>query len=111
MSLLIDAIRDGMAKEHEDPAMVQLGELLTDWVTRNQAGERNVGNKTLSGAMSAMRTEAQKRQKGGCGCVSDTEGLKIALGYFGVSDGNAATAPARLAAVDALDLDTLLGKL
>ena len=111
MSLLIDAIRDGLAKEHEDPAMAQLGELLTDWVTRNHAGERDVGNKTLSGAMGAMRTEAQKRQKGGCGCVSDADGLKIALGYFGVADGNAATAPAIPDADDALDLDTLLGKL
>jgi len=111
MSLLIDAIRDGMAKEHEDPAMAQLGELLTDWVTRNHAGERDVGNKTLSGAMGAMRTEAQKRQKGGCGCVSDAEGLKIALGYFDITGEGTASAPARPAADDALDLDTLLGKL
>lgn len=107
MSLLIDAIRDGMAKEHGDPAMVQLGDLLTDWVTQHQAGDRDVGSKTLSGAMGALRSEAQKRQKGGCGCVSDAEGLKIALGYFGV----AAEEPASPKAADALDLDALLGKL
>lgn len=109
MSLWIDAIRDGMAKEHEDPAMAQLGELLTDWTTQHQAGERDIGNKTLSGAMSAMRTEAQKRQKGGCGCVSDAEGLKIALGYFGVAGGESAAVSVK--PTDALDLDTLLGKL
>lgn len=111
MSLLIDAIRDGMAKEHGDPAMVQLGDLLTDWVTQHQAGDRDVGNKTLSGAMSALRAEAQKRQKGGCGCVSDAEGLKLALGYFGVAGEGLATAPTRPATDDALDLDALLGKL
>jgi len=107
MSLLIDAIRDGMAKEHADPAIVQLGDLLTDWVTRNHSGDRDIGSKTLSGAMSALRSEAQKRQKGGCGCVSDAEGLKLALGYFDV----AAEEPASPKAADVLDLDALLGKL
>ena len=58
-----------------------------------------------------MRTEAQKRQKGGCGCVSDADGLKIALGYFGITGEGTASAPARPTAADALDLDTLLGKL
>ena len=111
MSLLIDAIRDGMAKEHTDPAMVQLGDLLTDWATQHQAGDRDVGSKTLSGAMGALRTEAQKRQKGGCGCVSDAEGLKLALGYFGITGEALTTAPTSTKVADALDLDELLGKL
>lgn len=109
MTMIIDAIRDGMAKEHNNQPMLQLGELLSNWILQHNAGEKDAGDKTLTGAMNAVRDEAKKHQSGGCACVSDTDALTIALRYFRIDNAGAAAPAAKLKA-DALDLDALLGE-
>ncbi len=46
------------------------------------------GKKTLCGALKAIEDFARKNKKPGqnCACVSDTEGLRIAKEYFGLSE-------------------------
>ncbi len=101
---LIDAIRDGMAANAGNKPLCLLGDLLTGWIMKNQrlAAGAKVGQKTLKGAMDAVRDEAKKHQTGNCGIVSDQDALKIALTYFGIR--HESKAPA-----DPLDLDALLG--
>jgi hypothetical protein len=103
MSKMIDTIRDGMAKAHDDPAMICLGDMLTDWVHANpNAGETEAGDRTLDGAMSAIREEARKHQGKGVGVVSDADALKIALKYYGIDT-------TKRKPVSTLDIDALLG--
>lgn len=118
MSMMIDAIRDGMAKNAGNNALSQLGELLTSWAMQHTAeAGQEVGTKTLEGAMGAVRDEAKKQQTGGYACISDAVALKIALVYFGQSADGITVAGAVYAAgdaadadpEDALDLDALLG--
>ncbi|NLV59214.1 MAG: hypothetical protein GXY67_10675 [Clostridiales bacterium] len=50
MANIMDAIRDGMAKEHTSRAMQVLGELLTEWLLKHpEQAEKDAGTKTLSG--------------------------------------------------------------
>ena len=116
MANIMDAIRDGMAKEHTSRAMQVLGELLTEWLLKHpEQAEKDAGTKTLSGAMGAIREEARKQTKqqgGNVGVVDDQEGLRIALEFLGVASGEAAVAdlrPSPAQAVDELDIDALLG--
>ncbi len=104
MSMLIDAIRDGMAKT-ENPATHYLGELLTAWTIAHPGSDTTeVGDKTLDAAMDKMRDKASKEQKNGRAVFSDADGMRIALEYFGIKE-DAPPAPKH----DALDLDALLG--
>lgn len=115
MSMLIDIVRDGMAKDGSRAIKV-LGDLLTEWLLENPViAEMDAGQKTLSGAMEAIK-DAARKQGGSWGVVDDREGLRIALAYLGVDSKMAgdsaptprATAPA--ARMDGeLDLDALLG--
>ena len=107
MSKLIDMIRDGMAKANGNPALEQLGEQMSDWVLAHGAGDTDAGNKTLAGAMDAVKAEAQKNQKNGCAYVTDAEALRIALKYAGIEAG---AKPSASLPVDDLDLDALLGE-
>ena len=104
MSSLMDAVRDGMAANTENKSLCLLGDLLTDWMLKNQrhAAAATTDGKTLKGAMDAVRDEAKKHQTGNCGIVSDQDALQIALGYFGIKQESKAPA-------DTLDLDALLG--
>ena len=116
MSMMIDMIRDGMAASHDDAGMQLLGGLLTEWMLARpgQAGA-DAGDKTLKGALGAMRREAEKVKKGNCAVISDAEGLRIALAYlYGAGaakdaagiGGESAKPPADEWA--ALDLDALM---
>ncbi|MDF2591377.1 MAG: hypothetical protein K0S75_843 [Clostridia bacterium] len=42
------------------------------------------GNKSIKGAMEAMKAEARKIQKDGCGVLTDDEGFAIVLEYFDI---------------------------
>ncbi len=112
MSKLIDMIRDGMAKANGNPALEQLGELMSDWVLAHGAVDTDAGNKTLAGAMDAVKAEAQKHQKNGYACMTDAEVLRIALKYAGIEAGiSSASFHAEVELpVDDLDLDALLGE-
>lgn len=115
MSMLIDIVRDGMAKDGSRAIKV-LGDLLTEWLlARPELAELEGGEKTLAGAMDAIK-DAARKQGGSWGVVDDQEGLRIALAYLGADTKTAgdsaptprATAPA--ARMDGeLDLDALLG--
>lgn len=113
MPMVIDIVRDGMATG-QGRSLSVLGELLTDWLLLHKAeAEKTVEGKTLSGALQAIM-EAARKQGGRWGVVDDQEGLRIALGYFGVTSPED-TAPTghTIRSVppvpDALDLDALLG--
>lgn len=115
MSMLIDIVRDGMAKDG-GRAIKVLGDLLTEWLlARPELAEIEAKGKTLSGAMEAIKDSARK-QGGNWGVVDDQEGLRIALAYLGVNADKADTSvpvtatTAQVAQTDsALDLDALLG--
>lgn len=115
MSMLIDIVRDGMAKDG-GRAIKVLGDLLTEWLlARPEHAELDAGGKTLSGAMEAIK-DAARKQGGSWGVVDDQEGLRIALSYLGVNmDKVGTSAPVAADAAcagqtnSALDLDALLG--
>ena len=115
MSMLIDIVRDGMAKDGSRAIKV-LGDLLTEWLlARPELAELEGGEKTLAGAMDAIK-DAARKQGGSWGVVDDQEGLRIALSYMGVNaDKAGTTSPVTADAIyagqtnSALDLDALLG--
>ena len=104
-----------MAKDGSRAIKV-LGDLLTEWLlARLELAETEAGEKTLSGAMEAIK-DAARKQGGSWGVVDDQEGLRIALAYLGVDAKMAGASvpapmvPAQAAQMDsALDLDALLG--
>lgn len=46
---------------------------------------------TITGAIDAMKAEAQKNQSGGCGVLSDKEGYRVVDEYFGFTKESAET--------------------
>lgn len=120
----MDLIRDEMAKSHDRPEIVLLGEYLTERLkTEPGIAEALLKMKTpLNAGFEAIRDHARKIAKGGWACVDDKTGFGIACRKWGIaddgetqalapgnpSDRSAATSPDR-GGTDALDLDALLG--
>jgi len=109
MSMMMDVVRDGMAKSSARPMQI-LGEMLTDWLLKHPAeAERAVDDKkTLAGAMSAIEDVARK-QGGKCGVVDDQEALRIALAYLGVKGAEPTGDAHKPAAADTFALDNFWG--
>lgn len=69
----------------DDPAVRAIEEHLTEKCTSVSVAEKLLNpEKTLKGAMDAMRTEARKRAVGGVGFISDKEGFQIVDEYFDI---------------------------
>lgn len=50
--------------------------------------------KTLTGALDAIKAEAKKHAKGGCGCVDEAQAVEIACKYYNIKDTKPAAEPA-----------------
>lgn len=68
--------------------------------------------KTITGSLEAMKNEAKKKQSGGMAMLTDEEGFKIVLKYYGYDDGqaisNVHSAAVSKSQVINIDLDSLL---
>ena len=123
----MDLIRDEMAKNHDRPEIVLLGEYLTERLkTEPGIAEALLKMKTpLNAGFEAIRDHARKIAKGGYACVDDKTGFGIACKRWGIDPSAAEggdtppsdprTPPltgeaqhAQALARDALDLDALL---
>ena len=121
----MDLIRDEMAKSHDRPEIVLLGEYLTERLkTEPGIAEALLKMKTpLNAGFEAIRDHARKIAKGGYACVDDKTGFGIACKKWGIDPyaetdpfaADGVTSPhrggndAQALARDALDLDALLG--
>lgn len=104
----IDRIRDEMAKKHDHPGVVMIGEYVTERVT---AGAAIPEGKTLEGAFAEIRKYAEKHKTGNYAFVPPAKAYEIVDGYFGF--GRPAEKQVEVAAMptdnmDDLDLDALL---
>lgn len=110
--LVIDRIRDEMAKEGAYSPVAAIGEYVTQ---RIQQGAQLPEGKTLKGAYEAMRKWAQEnRGKSSCVCIPPDRAFQLVDEYFGFQreePQTIAAAPAPAAVEDELDLDALLGGL
>lgn len=71
----------------DDPAIRAIEEHLTERCTNTAVAEKLLDpEKTLKGALDAMRAEAKKRAVDGVGVISDEEGFRIVEEYFGISE-------------------------
>lgn len=71
----------------DDPAIRAIEEHLTERCRSTAIAEKLLDpEKTLKGALDAMRTEAKKRIINGVGVVPPDEGFRIAEEYFGISE-------------------------
>lgn len=63
-----------------------IGDLLLQQLEANpdSAGMILKESKTIKGAISAMKAEARKNQKDGCGVLTDDEGFAIVLEYYDI---------------------------
>ena len=108
--MMMDRIRDEMAREEADSPISAIGEYVTE---RISAGAVIPEGKTLKGAYKAMEDWARKNRKGSCCCVPPARAFAIVDEYFGFSGAKPQT-PAQVQpapAADDLDLDALLGGL
>lgn len=81
----IDKLRDEMAGEQQSPLCV-VGETLTGLlrILPETAEKILEKDKTLSGAMAAMKDAARKTAKNGMACLDFWSGMRIVLEYFGI---------------------------
>lgn len=79
--LAIDQLNKEQTKHTEDEAICRIHEFLVDMVTGNpELAEKITAKKNvLTDALGAIRDEARKKQKGGCGGMSDKAGFEIIL--------------------------------
>lgn len=104
----IDRIRDEMAKKHDHPGIVMIGEYVTERVSKGAAIPEG---KTLAGAFEAIHQYAKAHKTGNYAYVPPEKAYEIVDGYFGF--GKQAEKPVEVGAmpedaVDDLDLDKLL---
>jgi hypothetical protein len=77
-----------------------VGEFLIQHLTANQdhAGKILAPDKTVKKSLDSMRSEARKKQVGGCAMLTDAEGFAIVLKYFGIEPGAVPIVPVAPAA-------------
>lgn len=107
--MMIDKIRDEMAREAADSPISVIGEYVTE---RIQAGAVIEEGKTLAGAYKAMHDWANKNRGGKpCVCVPPSRAFAIVDEYFGFGRKEPQAIAEVKPAADELDLDALLGGL
>ena len=115
MENTMDKLRDEMAKKSDHPGVSVLGEYFTARLMADQSVGEKLGDagKTLEGAFGAIRSYAQKHQKGGCAFVPPEKAFAIACEYYGIPYEAAGMQVEERKeeknAADDLDLDALMG--
>lgn len=96
-------------EENKDQYVKVIGDYLINYINKNPdtANSFCAEGKTIKGSIAVMKEEARKQQKGGVAVLTDEEGFKIILDYFGISDKNI-TCERQKPSRFSVDLDTLL---
>ena len=113
MEQAIDKIRDEMASSAKDLNVQYIGEQLTKHIMAHPADAPKIyeGGKTIEGALKKLEEYARQHRNGSMACIDPETGMRIVLGYYGVTaDEQRPTAVARhpMMVSDDLDLDALL---
>ncbi len=115
-NMAMDLIRDEMAKNHDRPEIVLLGEYLTERLQKDPGLAAAVlqHKAPLAAGFDAIRDHARKIARNGSACVDDRTGFALACKKWGIpADGDAQALAheqpgSEPGGVDALDLDALL---
>ena len=85
--LAIDQLNEEQSKSASDPNIARIHEFLIDMVTANpELAEKITAKKeVLKSALNLLRETARKKQKGGCGGMSDKEGFVIIMKDLGIT--------------------------
>ncbi|KAB2329470.1 hypothetical protein F7732_21330 [Bacillus mesophilum] len=83
----IEKIKAEMDKE-KGGYFQHVGKFLLDCIETNPVASEKimVEGKTISKSIAAMKKEAKKVAVNGCGILTDEEGFKIVLKYYGIKD-------------------------
>ena len=84
---LMDRIRDEMVAAKNDYVSM-MGELMTEYLRIHPETEID-SKKNLQGAFGALRSAAQKKQKGGCYAMPPQEVFDGMMAYFGIPHADA----------------------
>ena len=89
----MDKIRDEMAK-NQNPAIQELGEALTAWLSRHPEGAEKIlaEGKTLAGSYKHLEDYAKKHKNGNSACVPYMKAMEIMAEYWGIDKGEMARA-------------------
>lgn len=83
----IKKITEEMMENQNNTAIRVIEEHLTSICTTNEVAEKILNEeKTLRGALEAIRNEAQKEKVGNCACIDDKRGFEIVEKYFGIEE-------------------------
>ena len=109
MEKAMEKLRDELAKNAGNRVLTVIGEYVCDYLAAHPSAASLIlaKDKTLTGAVNAMRTEARRTAKGNCGVLTDEEGFAIVRKYFGLAE--AEKAKSQTSADFDVDLDDLLG--
>lgn len=84
-SELIEKFDSECEKSPSNTILRIICEHMIDFLHEHDDAAENIdSNKTLAGALDAMKKEARKRASGNCGVLTDAEGFEIVHKYFGV---------------------------
>jgi hypothetical protein len=93
----VDKVRDEMAAKHTKPAVVSVGEVMTQLLEAfpEWAGAILAEGKTLEGAYKAMEDYARELHKKGGNCVylGPDKSMQVLAKYYGVKAGKNAPSP------------------
>lgn len=93
--LAIDQLNKEQEKHTGDEAICRIHEFLIDMVTANpELAEKVTAKKdVLKSALNLLRETARKKQKGGCGGMSDKEGFELIMKDLGITGYEVVLAP------------------
>ena len=81
-----------MMENQNNTAIRAIEEHLTSICTTNEVAEKILNEeKTLRGALEAIKNEAQKEKIGNCAFIDDKRGFEIVEKYFGIDEENKKT--------------------
>lgn len=84
----IDKIRDEMAANADSSYIQYVGGFLTDHLQRHPEDATAIlaEGKTIDGSMKEMEKYARDHKSGNCAVVSDQDGFRIVMEYFGIGE-------------------------
>lgn len=83
----IKKITEEMMENQNNTAIRVIEEHLTSICTTNEVAEKILNEeKTLRGALEAIRNEAQKEKVGNYACIDDKRGFEIVEKYFEIEE-------------------------
>lgn len=83
----IAKLKNEMDSNKNHPYVQVIGQFLIKHIQENQDDAEKImtADKTIVKSLEAMKAEAQKKQHNGMAMLTDEEGFKIVLAYFGIT--------------------------